>query len=245
MTSIRGERQQTGHFSPQRAARYGAARTDEPRKGGMTEKQRRARTPAAKPSLSSEASTAVAHGLLEREGMDGVALRRLAKELQTGPASLYAYVRALQELHALVLDRVLANVDLHPRLDDDPRTRLEAICTPYLYVLAAPRRARRARGRRAAPRRERHRPDRHGPGLSACHRSVSLRAAWGYDALMPHVTAIAAEVDRRRSRRDPIGRARNTHEGDADERFPQPARCTRSCSSAPRRSASRGPWTSC
>ncbi|MFE9558320.1 hypothetical protein ACFYOD_33215 [Streptomyces sp. NPDC006703] len=96
----------------------------------MTEKQRRARTPAAKPSLSLEASTAVAHGLLERESMDAVALRRLAKDLQTGPASLYAYVRALQELHALVLDRVPANVDLHPRLDDDPRARLEAICTP-------------------------------------------------------------------------------------------------------------------
>ncbi|GAB1333317.1 hypothetical protein ACE1SV_76560 [Streptomyces sennicomposti] len=67
--------------------------------------------------------------------MEAVTLRRLAKELQTGPASLYAYVRTLQELHARVLDRVPADVDLHSRLDGDPRARLEAICTSYLHVL--------------------------------------------------------------------------------------------------------------
>ncbi|MFC9222477.1 TetR family transcriptional regulator [Streptomyces hygroscopicus] len=43
-----------------------------------------------------EAFTAAGLGLLEREDMEAVTLRRLAKELQTGPASLYAYVRTLQ-----------------------------------------------------------------------------------------------------------------------------------------------------
>ncbi|MFJ2271923.1 TetR/AcrR family transcriptional regulator [Streptomyces sp. NPDC087228] len=186
----------------------------------MTEKQRRARTRAAKPSLSLEAFTAAALGLLEREGMDAVTLRRLAKELQTGPASLYAYVRTLQELHALVLDRVLADVDLHPRLDGDPRARLEAICTSYLHVLLRHDGvARLAAG--VLP---------YGENAIAltdtvlgCLRATGLsplRAAWGYDALMLHVTAIAAEMDRRRSQRDPIGRARNAYEDGADERFP-------------------------
>ncbi|MEU7043994.1 TetR/AcrR family transcriptional regulator C-terminal domain-containing protein [Streptomyces varsoviensis] len=186
----------------------------------MTERQRRVRARAAKPSLSLEAFTAAALAVLEREGMAAVTLRRLAKELQTGPASLYAYVRTVQELHALVLDRVLADVDLHPGLDGDPRARLKAVCTSYLHVLL-----------------------RHDglAGLAAgvlpygenaialtdtvlgCLRATGaspLRAAWGYDVLMLHVTAVAAEMNRRRGQRDPVGRARTAYEDGADERFP-------------------------
>ncbi len=184
---------------------------------------RRMRSRVAKEPLSLEAFTTAAIGLLEREGMDAVTLRRLARELQTGPASLYAYVRTVQELHALVLDRVLAAVDLHPRLADRPRERLEAVCSSYLRVLLR----HEGLGRLAAgvlP---------YGDNAIAltdavlgCLRGMGLdpvRAAWGYDVLMLHVTAIAAEQDRRRAQKDPVGQARDVYERAAADRFPHVA----------------------
>jgi AcrR family transcriptional regulator len=181
------------------------------------------RSRTAKQPLSLEAFTAAAISLLEREGMDAVTLRRLARELQTGPASLYAYVRTVQELHALVLDRALAAVDLHPHLTDRPRERLEAICSSYLQVLM--RHA--GLGQLAAgvlP---------HGENAIAltdavlgCLRDMGLaavRAAWGYDVLMLHITAIAAEQDRRRAQKDSVGQACDAYELAAADRFPHVA----------------------
>src|SRR3954468_16272958 len=52
----------------------------------------------------------VAH--LRAEGVERVTMRRLAKELDTGPASLYVYVKDTEELHAAVLDELLAEVGL-------------------------------------------------------------------------------------------------------------------------------------
>lgn len=186
----------------------------------MAEKVRRMRTRPQKRSLSLEAFTAAAIGLLEGEGMDAVTLRRLARELQTGPASLYAYVRTVQELHALVLDQVLAGVDLHLALDGRPRERLEAICTSYLHVLLRhDGLARLAAGVLPYGENAVSLTD----AVLACLRAMNLsplRAAWGYDVLMLHVTAIAAEQDRRRGQRDPVGCARIAYEESADDRFP-------------------------
>ncbi|MDX3349389.1 MULTISPECIES: TetR/AcrR family transcriptional regulator [Streptomyces] len=184
---------------------------------------RRLRSRAAKEPLSLEAFTSAAIGLLEREGMGAVTLRRLARELQTGSASLYAYVRTVQELHALLLDRMLAAVDLHPHLADRPRERLEAVCSSYLRVL------RRSEGlaQLAAgvlP---------YGDNaitltdtVLGCLRDMGLspaRAAWGYDVLMLHLTAIAAEQDRRRTQKDPVGRAREAYDRAAADRYPHVA----------------------
>jgi AcrR family transcriptional regulator len=179
------------------------------------------RSRPAKEPLSLEAFTTAALGLLEREGMDAVTLRRLARDLQTGPSSLYAYVGNVQELHALVLDRALAAVDLHPATTQGPRERLEAICASYLSLLLR----HEGLGQLAAgvlP---------YGENTIAltdavveCLRGMGLsamRAAWGYDLLMLHVTAIAAEQDRRRSQSDPVGRAREAYEQAAPDLYPQ------------------------
>ena len=48
--------------------------------------------------------------LLSRDGMAGLSLRKVAAALDTGAASLYVYVANLDELHALLLDRVLGEV---------------------------------------------------------------------------------------------------------------------------------------
>lgn len=186
----------------------------------MSEKARRLRSRPVKEPLSLEAFTVAALGLLEREGMEAVTLRRLARELETGPASLYAYVRSVQELHALMLDRALSAVDLNPAPQDGPRERLMGICSSYVRALL--RRDGLARlaasvlpyGENAVALTD---------AVLECLRSMGLpprRAAWGSDLLMLHVTAIAAEQDRWRAQHDPIGRARGGY-GQADaERFP-------------------------
>ena len=44
---------------------------------------------------------------MRAEGLEHVTMRRLAAELDTGPASLYVYVRNTAELHAAMLEGLL------------------------------------------------------------------------------------------------------------------------------------------
>ena len=68
----------------------------------------------AKPALSREAIVDAALAIARKEGIDALTMRRLAQELDTGPASLYVYVANREELHALLFDAAVANVDVEP-----------------------------------------------------------------------------------------------------------------------------------
>src|ERR1700689_4856800 len=68
----------------------------------------------AKPALTREGIVAAAVAVMQAEGLDRVTMRRLAQELDTGPASLYVYVRNTAELHAAMLERLLGQIDLSP-----------------------------------------------------------------------------------------------------------------------------------
>jgi AcrR family transcriptional regulator len=57
--------------------------------------------------------TAALH-VIDTEGVDAMSMRRVAQELGTGPASLYAHVSGREELVTLVLDRALAEVVCPP-----------------------------------------------------------------------------------------------------------------------------------
>ena len=73
---------------------------------------------------------------MRSEGLARVTMRRLAQELDTGPASLYVYVRNTDELHAAVLDELLGVVDLTPATaDGEWRDRLIELLTSYTMVL--------------------------------------------------------------------------------------------------------------
>lgn len=50
--------------------------------------------------------------VLEREGMDGLSMRKVGEELGTGAASLYWHVRNKEELLQLVFERVTEELDL-------------------------------------------------------------------------------------------------------------------------------------
>ncbi|MBB4682545.1 TetR/AcrR family transcriptional regulator C-terminal domain-containing protein [Amycolatopsis jiangsuensis] len=82
--------------------------------------RRRAPVPrrrAEKPLLSQELVVHTAQEILAAEGIRAVSMRRVAQRLQTGPASLYAYVSGKEELDELLLDAALGEI---PSPEPDP-----------------------------------------------------------------------------------------------------------------------------
>jgi AcrR family transcriptional regulator len=67
--------------------------------------------------LSRGAIIDAAMHVLDTEGLDALTMRRVAEELGTGPASLYAHVADKDELVALLLDRVFSEMPLPARID--------------------------------------------------------------------------------------------------------------------------------
>ncbi|MCE4948667.1 TetR/AcrR family transcriptional regulator [Streptomyces sp. VTCC 41912] len=163
----------------------------------------------AKPALSRTGIVATAVALMRSEGLERVTMRRLAKELDTGPASLYVYVANTAALHAAVLDELLGEVDLRPaRSTGAWRDRLARVLSSYTSVLFAhPELARSALVTRPS-----------GPHyLELLEALLALlaeggvpddRAAWGVDALLQFGTATAAE----QSARDAAPHAQDEHD---------------------------------
>lgn len=146
-----------------------------------------------KEPLSRDAIVAEALRQLTTQGLDGMSLRKVAAALDTGPASLYAYVDDLQELHALVLDRALAKVNLRAAAHADWRERLHGILRSYARVLgASPGLAQLAFGTIAV-----------GPNASRISEKLLAlleeggvdpsTGAWAVDLLVLYITAIVAE----------------------------------------------------
>src|SRR2546421_10653116 len=70
------------------------------------------RTQPAKPPLSKQAVLEAGLRVLRAKGIDGVTMRAVAAELDTGPASLYVYVQNRQDLLDQMFDAVVGEVDL-------------------------------------------------------------------------------------------------------------------------------------
>jgi AcrR family transcriptional regulator len=62
--------------------------------------------------LTRDAIVDVAMQIMERRGLDKVTMRAVAHELNTGPASIYAHVSSMAELHGHMLDRIIGGIDL-------------------------------------------------------------------------------------------------------------------------------------
>ncbi|MFD0257151.1 TetR/AcrR family transcriptional regulator [Kitasatospora indigofera] len=146
----------------------------------------------SKPALTRDGIVATAVGIMREEGLQKVTMRRLAQELDTGPASLYVYVRNTAELHAAILDELLGTVP-PPTAGGSWRERLEQLLGSYTDMLFAhPSLAQSALVARPS-----------GPHyLDLIERVLALlaeggvpagQAAWGVDVLLQHATATAAE----------------------------------------------------
>ncbi|MEV0522559.1 TetR/AcrR family transcriptional regulator C-terminal domain-containing protein [Streptomyces sp. NPDC050439] len=146
----------------------------------------------AKPALSRAGIVATAVEIMRVEGLGKVTMRRLAQELDTGPASLYVYVRNTAELHAAILDELLGAVEAPP-VGGDWRERLEGVLTSCTAVLFRHRGLAKA-ALVARPRGEHY--------LRLVDTLLALldeggvppgQAAWGVDLLLQYATATAAE----------------------------------------------------
>ncbi|MFB7586117.1 TetR/AcrR family transcriptional regulator [Streptomyces sp. NPDC056169] len=148
----------------------------------------------AKAALTRGGIVSTAVRLMRTEGLQRVTMRRLAKELDTGPASLYVYVANTAELHAAILDVLLGEVDLGPvGSAGDWRERIEAVLESYGDVLHQhPALAHSALVARPS-----------GPHYVALLEALlallaeggvpDAQAAWGVDVLLQAATASAAE----------------------------------------------------
>jgi AcrR family transcriptional regulator len=75
-------------------------------------RSRSTRDRPAKAPLSAEAVVDAALAIAKKEGLAAVTMRRVAAELDTGPASLYVYVSNRDELTRAMLDRVAGAIPL-------------------------------------------------------------------------------------------------------------------------------------
>jgi TetR/AcrR family transcriptional regulator, tetracycline repressor protein len=64
----------------------------------------------AKPALTRQAIVDTALRIIDAEGLDAVSMRRIAQELGTGAASLYAHVADKEELLDLVVDQIMGEM---------------------------------------------------------------------------------------------------------------------------------------
>jgi AcrR family transcriptional regulator len=76
------------------------------------------RTPRER-SLSREAIAAAALRVVDRDGLDAMTMRRVAEELGTGAASLYAHVAGKEELLELIVERVIGEVEIPAEANPD------------------------------------------------------------------------------------------------------------------------------
>ncbi|MFG2501249.1 TetR/AcrR family transcriptional regulator [Streptomyces sp. NPDC048441] len=164
----------------------------------------------AKPALTRAGIVAAAVEIMRAEGLGKVTMRRLAQELDTGPASLYVYVRNTAELHAAILDELLGTVHV-AAADGDWRARLESVLASYTAVLFEHRGLATA-ALVARPSGEHY--------LNLVETLLALldeggvpsrQAAWGIDLLLQYATATAAE----HTTRDESPRVRAQDEWDA------------------------------
>lgn len=99
--------------------------------------QRSTRDRPAKPPLSERAVIEAGVRILREEGLEAVTMRRVARELDTGAASLYVYVGGRVELLELLFDEVVGTVPL-PEIDPARwREQLRALCLSSLVALEA------------------------------------------------------------------------------------------------------------
>ncbi|WP_433077112.1 TetR/AcrR family transcriptional regulator [Dactylosporangium sp. CA-052675] len=146
----------------------------------------------AKPPLSRAGVVSTALQIMREEGLERVTMRRLAAELDTGPASLYVYLHNTAELHGALLDELLFGLPL-PLPGTEWRAAAAELLSAYTAILhAQPSLARSVLTLRPS-----------GPnylrmvdellGLLLAGGVPVRQAAWGVDLLLQLATAIAAE----------------------------------------------------
>ncbi|WP_137989159.1 TetR/AcrR family transcriptional regulator [Streptomyces vilmorinianum] len=89
-------------------------------------------------SLTPDRLAAAALAVIDRDGLAGLSMRTVAKELGMSTMGLYRYVADRDELEALVVERVLSAVDTTPPATDAPwQERIEVMVGRLRDAMAA------------------------------------------------------------------------------------------------------------
>jgi len=93
---------------------------------------------AAKEPLNRERIVDAAMRVLVSNGYDAVSMRKVAQELGTGPASLYAHVANKRELDQLLVERAASQMDFDEAVDPERwQEQLKSMMREMLRVLRA------------------------------------------------------------------------------------------------------------
>jgi AcrR family transcriptional regulator len=189
--------------------------------------RRSTRDRPAKTPLSQAAVLDAALEILRSEGLEAVTMRRVARALDTGAASLYVYVANREGLLEAMLDRVIATIELESPDPSHWRAQLHALLLRmYQALIAHPGIA--AMTLADPPSTEAVlRLTENQLGLLFAGGFTPQDAAWACDIFVSLVTAAASEDDVRRARdRSELTRQQHvetlygTLSGLAPERFP-------------------------
>ncbi|MEV0896279.1 TetR/AcrR family transcriptional regulator [Actinoplanes sp. NPDC049802] len=176
-----------------------------PRRDPVSRRDRPAKAP-----LSRAGVVAVAVRIMRDEGLEQVTMRRLAAELDTGPASLYVYIRNTAELHGALLDELLAELERPgtAKGSDGREQLIDLLCSCTELLFAYPSLARSVLVLRPS-----------GPhylrlidtivGLLLARGVPARQAAWGVDILLQQAIAMAAEQGSRSEASEAAGEERD------------------------------------
>ena len=146
----------------------------------------------AKAALSRETVVKAALGILRKQGLEKVTMRSIAAALDTGPASLYVYVRNTRDLHARVLEALLADLPA-PKPGPHWRRDLRRVTEAYRALLMRyPEIARLTMATIPTGPNALRLFDTVG-GLLLAGGADARAAAWGVDLVLAFVTATAIE----------------------------------------------------
>lgn len=103
----------------------------------MPEPSTHRKSPGRPPRYSREDVLTAARRIVDEDGVDGLTMRRLAKEIGSTPMALYHHVRNKEELLVLLLDDYAARALHRPGLPAAPRERVVAAATAIHEALAS------------------------------------------------------------------------------------------------------------
>ncbi|MFG1807977.1 TetR/AcrR family transcriptional regulator [Streptomyces sp. NPDC049040] len=189
----------------------------------------RPRKSAPRRIFSQEAVVAAALRVIDTEGVAALSMRRVAQELGTGAASLYAHVAGREELIGLVLDRVLAEVTCPEPDPERWQEQIKEMLRQSRRVLAAHGDLARLLPEVGVPTGESATGAAEGMlGILAAGGLPPQACAYALDALTLYVTGIVAEeAIRAQESKDPeqaeqtfLARVHRYYEALPPERFP-------------------------
>jgi AcrR family transcriptional regulator len=88
------------------------------------------------PRLSRDGIVAAAARVVDADGIDGLSMRRIARELNCSPMALYRHVNDRADLLRLLLDHITATLR-RPAASEDPRRTITRVATKVHDWLAA------------------------------------------------------------------------------------------------------------